>query len=55
MWSTSSLPLLPGSLWAVVVAPVPTIGQIERINHFRMIIIIIYLKFYSRVQIIYIT
>ena len=34
MWSISSMPLLPGSIWPGVVAPdwVLSMGQIEQIN-----------------------
>ena len=58
MWSTPSLPLLPGPLWPRVVAPdkVPYDGQIELFNHLlRIIIIIDYFNPYSYVLIIYIT
>ena len=35
MWSTLSLPLLPGLLWPRVIVPVrvPSMGQIELFNH----------------------
>ena len=43
MWSTPSLPLLPGPLWPGVVVPViiSSMSQIELFNHFLRIIIII--------------
>ena len=56
MWSTPSLPLLPGSLWPRLVVPfwVPSIGQIEQLNHLLTIIIITYLKWFDCVKVIYI-
>ena len=46
MWSTLSLPLLPGPLspWVVVFVKVPSMGQIELFNH------LLYLKPFNCVQ-----
>ena len=54
MWITPSLPLLSGSHWPRVVVPVwvLSMGLIELFNHLLRIIIIIYLKLYSCVQIV---
>ena len=55
MWSTPSLPLLPGPLWPGVVVHVRVLSmaQIELFDHLlRIIIIINYLKPYSCVQIV---
>ena len=46
MWSTPSLPLLPGPLWLKMVIPVraPSTGQIEIFN------CLVYLKLFNCVQ-----
>ena len=57
MWNTPSSLLIPVPLWpgVVVAVRVPSMGQIEKVNHSLRIIVFNYLKPDKCVEVIYIT